>query len=141
MGTISENFSFSEFERSDTAKKRGIINVISTAKVRDSIVELVNTVLQPLRTAVGVPMPVNNGYRCPELNAAVGGVPTSQHMKGEAADIATSAPVLLARKAVELGLPFDQIGLYPTFVHFSHKLGGPQRGQIFYSKNYKGERL
>ena len=141
MGTISENFSFSEFERSDTAKKCGIINVISTAKVRDSIVELVNTVLQPLRTAVGIPMPVNSGYRCPELNAAVGGVPTSQHMKGEAADIATSAPVLLARKAVELGLPFDQIGLYPTFVHFSHKLGGPQRGQIFYSKNYKGERL
>lgn len=141
MGTISENFSFSEFERSDTAKKRGIINVISTAKVRDSIVELVNTVLQPLRTAVGVPMPVNSGYRCPELNAAVGGVPTSQHMKGEAADIATSAPLLLARKAVELGLPFDQMGLYPTFVHFSHKLGGPQRGQIFYSKNYKGERI
>lgn len=141
MGTISENFSFSEFERSDTAKKRGIINVISTAKVRDSIVELVNTVLQPLRTAVGVPMPVNSGYRCPELNAAVGGVPTSQHMKGEAADIATSAPLLLARKAVKLGLPFDQMGLYPTFVHFSHKFGGPQRGQIFYSKNYKGERL
>lgn len=141
MGTISENFSFSEFERSDTAKKRDIINVISTAKVRDSIQALVINVLQPLRTAVGIPMPINSGYRCPELNAAVGGVPTSQHMKGEAADIATSAPVLLARKAVELGLPFDQIGLYPTFVHFSHKLGGPQRGQIFYSKNYKGERL
>lgn len=141
MGTISENFSFSEFERSDTAKKRGIINVISTAKVRDSIQALVINVLQPLRTAVGISMPVNSGYRCPELNAAVGGVPTSQHMKGEAADIATSAPLLLARKAVELGLPFDQIGLYPTFVHFSHKLGGPQRGQIFYSKNYKGERL
>lgn len=141
MGTISENFSFSEFERSDIAKKRGIINVISTTKVRDSIVELVNTVLQPLRTAVGVPMPVNSGYRCPELNAAVGGVPTSQHLKGEAADIATAMPLRMARKAVEMGLPFDQMGIYPTFVHFSHKLGGPQRGQIFYSKNYKGERL
>ena len=103
MGTISENFSFSEFERSDTAKKRDIINVISTAKGRDSIQALVINVLQPLRTAVGIPMPINSGYRCPELNAAVGGVPTSQHMKGEAADIATSAPVLLARKAVELG--------------------------------------
>lgn len=141
MGTISENFSFSEFERSDTAKKRDIINVISTAKVRDSIQALVINVLQPLRTAVGIPMPINSGYRCPELNAAVGGVPTSQHMKGEAADIATSAPLLLARKAVELELPFDQMGVYPTFVHFSHKLGGPQRGQIFYSKDYKGERL
>ena len=97
--------------------------------------------LQPLRTALGVEMPVNSGYRCPELNAAVGGVPTSQHMKGEAADIATPTPLRMARKAMELGLPFDQMGLYPTFVHFSHKLGGPQRGQIFYSKNYKGEKV
>ena len=125
MGTISKNFSYSEFER----------------RVRDSIEALVINVLQPLRTALGVEMPVNSGYRCPELNAAVGGVPTSQHMKGEAADIATPTPLRMARKAVELGLPFDQMGIYPTFVHFSHKLGGPQRGQIFYSKYYKGERL
>lgn len=141
MGTISRNFSYSEFERSETAEKRGIVNVIATARVRDSIEALVINVLQPLRTALGVEMPVNSGYRCPELNAAVGGVPASQHMKGEAADIATAAPLRMARKAVELGLPFDQMGIYPTFVHFSHKLGGPQRGQIFYSKYYKGERL
>ena len=141
MGTISKNFSYSEFERSETAEKRGIVNVIATARVRDSIEALVINVLQPLRTALGVEMPVNSGYRCPELNAAVGGVPTSQHMKGEAADIATPTPLRMARKAVEMGLPFDQMGLYNTFVHISHKLGGPQRGQIFYSKDYKGERL
>ena len=135
MGTISKNFSYSEFERSETAEKRGIVNVIATARVRDSIEALVINVLQPLRTALGVEMPVNSGYRCPELNAAV------QHMKGEAADIATPTPLRMARKAVEMGLPFDQMGIYPTFVHFSHKLGGPQRGQIFYSKYYKGERL
>ncbi len=141
MGTISKDFSFSEFERSETAERHGIVNVIATARVRNSIQALVINVLQPLRTALGVPMPVNSGYRCPELNEAVGGVPTSQHVKGEAADIATAMPIRMARKAVELGLPYDQIGLYPTFVHISHKLGGPQRGQIFYSKDYKGERL
>lgn len=141
MGTISKNFSYSEFERSETAEKRGIVNVIATARVRDSIKALVVNVLQPLRTALGVAMPVNSGYRCPELNEAVGGVPTSQHMKGEAADIATPTPLLMARKAVEMSLPFDQMGIYPDFVHFSHKLGGPQRGQIFYSRNYRGERL
>jgi len=141
MGTISTNFSFSEFERSETAERKGIVNVIATARVRDSIQALVVNVLQPLRTALGVPMPVNSGYRCPKLNEAVGGVPTSQHLKGEAADIATAMPLRMARKAVEMGLPFDQMGIYPTFVHFSHKLGGPQRGQIFYSKDYKGERL
>ena len=141
MGTISKNFSFSEFERSETAERKGIVNVIATARVRDSIQALVINVLQPLRTALGVEMPVNSGYRCPELNEAVGGVPTSQHLTGEAADIATAMPIRMARKAVELGLPYDQIGLYPTFVHISHKLGGPQREQIFYSKDYKGERL
>lgn len=71
MGTISKNFSFSEFERSETAERRGIVNVIATARVRDSIQALVINVLQPLRTALGVPMPVNSGYRCPELNEAV----------------------------------------------------------------------
>lgn len=141
MGTISKNFSYSEFERSETAERRGIVNVIATARVRDSIQALVVNVLQPLRTALGVEMHINSGYRCPELNEAVGGVPNSQHLKGEAADVATPTPLRLARKAVEMGLPFDQIGVYPTFVHFSHRFGGPQRGQIFYSKNYKGERL
>lgn len=141
MGTISKNFSYSEFERSETAEKKGIVNVIATAKVRDSIQALVLNVLQPLRTALGVEMHINSGYRCPELNEAVGGVPNSMHLRGEAADVATPTPLLMARKAVEMGLPFDQMGIYPTFVHFSHKLGGPQRGQIFYSKDYKGERL
>ena len=141
MGTISKNFSYSEFERSETAEKKGIVNMIATARVRDSIQALVLNVLQPLRTALGVEMHINSGYRCPELNEAVGGVPNSMHLRGEAADVATPTPLRLARKAVEMGLPFDQIGIYPTFVHFSHKLGGPQRGQIFYSKNYKGERL
>lgn len=141
MGTISKNFSYSEFERSETAERKGIVNVIATARVRDSIQALVLNVLQPLRTALGVEMHINSGYRCPELNEAVGGVPNSMHLRGEAADVATPTPLRLARKAVEMGLPFDQIGIYPTFVHFSHRLGGPQRGQIFYSKNYKGERL
>lgn len=141
MGTISKNFSFSEFERSETAERKGIVNVIATARVRDSIQALVVNVLQPLRTALGVEMPVNSGYRCPELNEAVGGVPTSQHLTGEAADIATPMPLRMARKAVEMGLPFDQMGIYNTFMHISHKLGGPQRRQIFYSKDYKGERL
>ena len=141
MGTISKNFSFSEFERSETAERRGIVNVIATARVRDSIQALVINVLQPLRTALGVPMPVNSGYRCPDLNEAVGGVPTSQHLKGEAADIATAMPLRMARKALEMRLPFDQMGIYPNFVHFSHRLGGPQRGEIFYDKNYEGERL
>lgn len=37
---------------------------------------------------------MNSGYRCPVLNKAVGGVPTSQHQKGEAADLTVESPEL-----------------------------------------------
>lgn len=141
MGTISKDFSYSEFEQSEKAEELGIVNVIPTARVRDSIDALVFNVLQPLRTAWGAELVINSGYRCPELNEVVDGELTSQHLKGEAADVRCFNPIKLARLAVKLGLPFDQMGLYNTFVHFSHKLGGPQRGEIFYDKNYEGERL
>lgn len=42
--------------------------------------------LQEVRWHFGKPVLVHSGFRCPELNAAVGGSSSSQHMKGEAAD-------------------------------------------------------
>lgn len=141
MGTISKDFSYREFERSEVADAKHICNVITSFEVRDSILALTENVLQPLRDAWGKPLKVNSGYRCKALNAAVGGVPTSQHVKGEAADIAAGDPVKLARLAVKLGLPFDQMIFYPTFVHFSHKLTGEQREQICYNWRYTGEKV
>ena len=141
MGTISKNFSYREFEESETAKAQGITNVISSFEIRDAIRELTNTVLQPLRDAWGLPLHVNSGYRCPKLNTAVGGAATSQHTKGEAADIKAEPPVKLAQLAYDLGLPYDQMIIYPTFVHFSHKLHGEQRRQVLYNKSYKGRRI
>lgn len=141
MGTITKDFSYREFERSEVADAKHICNVITSFEVRDSILALTENILQPLRDAWGKPLKVNSGYRCKALNAAVGGVPTSQHVKGEAADIAAGDPVKLARLAVKLGLPFDQMILYPTFVHLSHRLEGAQRGQICYNWRYKGEKV
>ena len=141
MGTISKNFSYAEFEASPTAKAKGIINVISTFEIRDAVRELTLTVLQPLRDAWGEPLHINSGYRCPKLNAAVGGAPTSQHTKGEAADIYADHPIRLAQLAYNLGLPYDQMIIYPTFVHFSHKKGGPQRRQLLYNKSYRGNHV
>lgn len=141
MGTITKDFSYREFERSEVADAKHICNVITSFEVRDSILALAENVLQPLRDAWGKPLKVNSGYRCKALNAAVGGAPTSQHVKGEAADIAAGDPVKLARLAVKLGLAFDQMILYPTFVHFSHRLNGEQRGQICYNWRYEGEKV
>lgn len=141
MGTISENFSYREFEASRTADLHNICNVIRTVRVRDAVRELTLEVLQPLHDAWGGPLHVNSGYRCEELNRLVGGVASSQHVKGEAADIACEKPEELARLAVKLRLPFDQMILYPDFVHFSHSLDGPQRGQVLYNRRYKGEKV
>ena len=138
MGTISKNFSYREFEESPTASRLGISNVITSFQVRDAIHALTLTVLQPLRDAWGEALHINSGYRCPALNAAVGGTIGSQHLKGEAADIKAARPIKLAQLAYDLGLPYDQMIIYPTFVHFSHKLSGAQRRQILYNKSYKG---
>lgn len=141
MGTISKNFSFSEFERSATAEHYHLDNHITSQVVEIAIRELVATVLQPLRDSLEAPVYINSGYRTARLNALLpNSSRTSQHMKGEAADIRTDActPLWIARRIVDLKLPFDQLILYPTFVHVSHKAGGPQRGQILYNRSYVG---
>lgn len=138
---ISKNFTFEEFTASDTAKAEGIINQVTDFDTRDNIISLVKEVLQPLRDAVGKPLHINSGYRSAELNKRVGGVPTSQHCKGEAADVSGASAYTLAKTAVELGLTFDQCILYPTFCHFSFKRNGENRNQILYNKKYKGKRL
>lgn len=149
MGTISKNFDYKEFEKTDVPGMQ-VRNTITSTKVRDSVKALVDEVLQPLRDAWGEPLAINSGYRCPEVNKTVGGVPTSQHTKGEAADVCPfgrnghgdiEVVRQLAQKAVELDLPFDQMILYPSFVHFSHKLKGEQRRQILYNKRYTGKKL
>lgn len=149
MGTISKNFDYREFEATDEASLR-VKNTIASTEVRDAIKALVDEVIQPLRDVWGEPLAINSGYRCPEVNKAVGGVPTSQHTKGEAADVCPfgrnghrDIEVIrkLAITARDLGLPFDQMILYPSFVHFSHRLKGPQRGQILYNRRYTGKKL
>lgn len=149
MGTVSKNFDFKELEKTDVPGMQ-VKNTIASVEVRDNIKALVDTVIQPLRDAWGKPLAINSGYRCPEVNKAVGGVPTSQHSRGEAADVCPfgrnghgdiETVRQLAITARDLGLPFDQMILYPTFVHFSHKRNGTQRGQICYNWRYKGEKI
>lgn len=136
---ISKNFKYSEFERSDKAKECGIDNTIPE-ELKPRIKALVDNVLQPLRDLWGA-MPINSGYRCRELNEKVGGVESSQHRTGEACDVRCSNPQRLAQLAKNLGLPYDQIVVYPNFLHISHKYYGKQRGNILYNKRYKGAKV
>lgn len=72
--------------KSQTAKHLGIDNTPSK-EAEIYLDDLVTNVLDPLREAWGYPIKVTSGYRCEKLNKAVGGVASSQHMKGQAADI------------------------------------------------------
>ena len=79
-------FSISEMTRSDTAKRLGIDNTPSD-KIKKNLTLFINTVLDPIREDWGSPIIVSSGYRCPELNKAVGGVKTSGHLYGYCADL------------------------------------------------------
>lgn len=84
---LTKNFSLWEFEYSSTAKARHIDNSIKDADIEDHLRELCEKILQPLRDAWGGSITITSGYRCPELNRAVGGSSTSAHLSGYAADL------------------------------------------------------
>ncbi len=90
---------------------------------------LVEHVLDPARERLGMPITVNSGYRCLAHNKAVGGVKNSQHLKGEAADITCADNKRLAEIIEQLG-NFDQLIVYPTFLHVSYKRQGVNRESI-----------
>lgn len=138
---ISKNFTWSEFTKSDTAKRLHINNAITSWEVRDNIIALVEDILQPLRDAWGGPLFINSGYRCLELNKAVGGVPTSQHVLGQACDVGVTDPLALAKLAKRMRLQYDQMIIYPSFVHFSFCKDGENRGKVLYSAKYRGPKL
>ena len=89
-------FTLFELCKSTRAKKLGIDNTPGTIATYN-LETLVEKLLDPLREAWGKPLIVTSGYRCPELNNAVGGVKTSHHMRGMAADITTGNRVDNAR--------------------------------------------
>lgn len=83
---LTENFTLEELYASATADRKNIDNKPDLV-ARRNLIKLAQNILQPIRDEYKHPIIVNSGYRCPELNKIVGGAQTSQHMKGEAADI------------------------------------------------------
>ena len=83
---LSPNFALRELTRSYQAEKHGIVNKPTDDDI-DALRHLCNEVLQPLRDFYKRPIVVSSGFRCKTLNRVVGGSLSSQHLKGEAADI------------------------------------------------------
>lgn len=83
---LSANFTLKELTKSDTATRLGLDNTPNDEAL-ENLKLLCEKVLQPVRDHFGKSVTVNSGYRSPESNAAVGGSKTSDHCKGQAADI------------------------------------------------------
>lgn len=82
---LTEHFTLEELTRSTTAQRLGIDNT----PPQELLPRLVRTaeMLERIRSTVGVPVVVTSGYRCPQVNRAVGGRTSSDHTQGHAADI------------------------------------------------------
>lgn len=135
MGDLGRYFDLSEFTRSSAARRYQLEND-PPPQVVVALRALVERVLDPLREEEG-PIRITSGYRAPAVNIAIGGSRTSQHVKGEAADLKAVHDHDAERVAcliVALGLPFDQLIWYEPevggHVHVSHRRDGPNRGQV-----------
>lgn len=131
-------FTIQELCRSDTATVLHIDNTPSDT-VKKNLLRMIEF-LNPLREAWGSPIRVNSGYRCPQLNAAVGGVKTSAHLKGNAVDLYPINGKIKEFKQfiaeyLEDGKSWDQLlkekSAFAEWVHLGlYSNNGQQRKQI-----------
>lgn len=82
---LSPHFHLSEFTASQTATRLMIDNTPGPEEIA-AMKLLCEKVLEPVRTHYERPVMISSGYRSPELNRALMGSRSSQHVKGEAAD-------------------------------------------------------
>lgn len=135
---LSPHFTLAEMCESRTAEKHGIENEPPPEAV-ENLRSLCEGCLEPLRVKLSLPIVITSGYRCQRLNEIlVHSSSTSQHMRGQAADfyvgsthtdstditdMGASRRELLIRAFREIltnpKIGFDQLILYPTFIHVS----------------------
>jgi hypothetical protein len=108
---VTMHFTIEELYASKTAKEKGINNKPSTQQMIN-LVYLAAYVLEPLRVAMNEPIKISSGFRCYDLNKAVGGVYNSQHLKGQAADLCIDGDIEKGRRwfnYIKDNLLFDQL--------------------------------
>lgn len=130
---LSPHFSLTEMTRSDTGLRHGLKNDPSQREI-DYLHKLCDTMMEPIRALLCVPIHVNSGFRCPEVNALVKGKPNSAHLDGRACDFVPMGMGLdrAMNMIISSGLPYDQLILeYGAWIHVSiPKDGQPPRKQV-----------
>ena len=139
---LTPHFSLLEMCESRTADRHGIVNVAPPEAVAN-LKRLCSCTLEPLREALGLPVVITSGYRCQRLNEILAhSARRSQHLTGCAADfyvgqgsasrarfqvsghrerlIAAFRLILTASAGSAPSIDFDQLIIYPTFIHVSY---------------------
>lgn len=120
MPQLTPHFASEELCFSSTAVAHGLDNT-PTPEVLDHMKVLAEG-LEQVRTCLGAAMHIDSGYRSPELNKLVRGVPTSAHVTGYAADFICptfGTPLDIVHKLQTSGIHFDQVIQEGTWVHIS----------------------
>lgn len=139
--SLSPHFELREFTESATARKHGIVNEPPAEAVENLKALCVNT-LEPLREALGLPIVITSGYRCKALNDLIAHhSQRSQHMQGRAADFHVGHTddtdnrrkrLIQAFRQIltDPKITFDQVIIYPSFIHVSYVSNGKNRRKI-----------
>lgn len=126
-------FTLEELQHSATATVRKIPNKANKEQL-NNLKLLIENVLDPARKAFGSPITVSSGFRSEALNKAVGGAKTSQHTKGQAADLQVKSLDDLKRlfNIIRSQDNFDQLIWENTWVHVSFNLGNNRHQVLKY---------
>ena len=133
MTQLTEHFSLDEFCASETATKHKIANTPTSEHLKN--LKKTAEGFEKIRSLLGGPIRITSGYRNPQVNAKVGGTPTSAHPMGWAGDFrhGTLSPLECARKIRDSDIMFDQCiletGRGVVHVSFDPRpaKGGPRR--------------
>ena len=136
---LTKNFKLSEFTDSDTATEKGIDNTPTDEHLEN--IKFVAEQLQLIRNTYKQPINISSGYRSEELNKAVNGSKSSQHMQGLAVDINQGSRTknhnlfLIVKRMMKVGLQVHQLideqGY--NWIHIGFKQDNP-RGEIKHLK-------
>ncbi|MFV0501213.1 MAG: D-Ala-D-Ala carboxypeptidase family metallohydrolase [Bacteroidales bacterium] len=133
-------FELADFEKSSTAKRKGIDNRLKGDDILDY--QYLMDIIIKIQAKFGKPIYVNSGYRSKDLNKAVGGATKSQHrsLGNEAAADITAGNKLLNKELYSLirqmvnsnEIILDQIidEKVLTWIHVSVKRNGVNRKQF-----------
>lgn len=123
-------FTIKELTYSATAEAKKLDNTPSSSVIK-KLEELVANVLDPLREKYGKPIRISSGYRSTAVNRSVNGETSSQHLKGEAADITAGSKQENKKlfDIIKMNLPFDQLIDEKdfTWIHVSFKKTGNRK--------------